>query len=305
MQFRPSFLLAVGSVALLSACSSVDNAGTAMMYGGNPLTYGSSLKSAQTGPEPTTAFGKDLKADYIAYAEREANDWQDYFDADFFARKAGQVAKNETILPEDPANWRFDKEEIQQKRAVRDELISLLDGGAREAKPMVAATAQSKYDCWIEESEEGWQTDLITQCWKDYENAIAELKKKPEAKPMATKTDTQPVAAAPRLFTIFFDFDSTAITPVAKRVLDAAAQQWDANPGEVTVVGHTDSSGPASYNQKLSERRAQTALSELSKRGVKSDEVKTDAVGENDLLIPTPDGVREPRNRRVTISLDK
>ncbi|OKH89590.1 OmpA family protein [Thalassospira sp. TSL5-1] len=299
MQFRSSLLIAIGSVSMLAACSSIDNSGTAVAYGGNPLTYDSSLDSALHGAEPTTAFGKDLKAEYIAYAEREADEWYDFFDADFFARKAAKVAQNETILPEDPANWRFDDQEIAQKRAVREELIGLLDGGAREAMPDVAATAQARYDCWIEESEEGWQTDLITKCWKEYEDAIAKLKA-----PKVAATETQPMAAAPRLFTIFFDFDKSEITPVAKRVLDAAAEQWAASPGMVTVVGHTDSSGPASYNQKLSQRRADTAASALEARGIKADGLEEKAVGESDLLIPTPDGVREPRNRRVTISID-
>jgi OOP family OmpA-OmpF porin len=72
----------------------------------------------------------------------------------------------------------------------------------------------------------------------------------------------------------------------------------------VTVVGHTDASGPATYNQGLSERRAAAALSELTNRGVTADKVDSEAVGEGELLIPTPDGVREPRNRRVTISID-
>ena len=300
MQIRPTILCALGGVALLSACSSVDNSGTAVMYGGNPLTYSNSVSSAISGTEPTTAFGKALKAEYIAYAQREADEWYDFFDADFFAKKAGKVASNETILPEDPANWRFSAEEIAQKRAVRDELIGLLDDGKREEKPDTAAIAQARFDCWIEESEEGWQTELISQCWKDFEAAMAELRAV-EPAPAAAP----PVAAKEaRLFTIFFDFDSVAITPVSERVLDAAAEQWATSMGNVAIVGHADASGSAAYNLKLSERRAQAALSQLTGRGIKADMIESDAVGEGELLIPTPDGVREPRNRRVTISVD-
>ncbi len=299
MQIRPSIVAALGGIALLSACSTVDNTGTAVPYGGNPFTYSNSVSSAISGAEPTTAFGKALKAEYIAYAQREADEWYDYFDADFFAKKAGKVAADENILPEDPANWRFSAEEIAQKRAVRDELIALLDGGKREEKPDTAAIAQARFDCWVEESEEGWQTELISQCWKDFEAAMAELRAV-EPAPMA-----EPVAAKEaRLFTIFFDFDSVAITPVSERVLDAAAEQWATSMGTVSIVGHADASGSAAYNLKLSERRAAAALGELTGRGIKADMVDSDAVGEGELLIPTPDGVREPRNRRVTISVD-
>ncbi|WP_430475111.1 OmpA family protein [Thalassospira lucentensis] len=299
MQLRPSLLCALGGVALLSACSSVDNSGTALGYGGNPLTYSSSVSSAMAGQEPTTAFGKALKAEYIAYAQREADEWYDYFDADFFAKKAGKVATDENILPEDPANWRFDAEEIAQKRSVRDELIALLDDGKREEKPDTAAIAQARFDCWVEESEEGWQTELISQCWKDFEAAMAELRAV-EPEPMAAPI----VAKEARLFTIFFDFDSVAITPVSERVLDAAAEQWASSMGDVSIVGHADASGSAAYNLKLSERRAAAALGQLTNRGIKGDMIGSDAVGEGELLIPTPDGVREPRNRRVTISVD-
>lgn len=300
MQINPKILCALGGVALLSACSSLDNSGTAVPYGGNPFTYGSSLSSALSSEEPTTDFGKALKAEYLAYAQREADEWYDFFDADFFAKKAGRVSGDTIVLPEDPANWRFSEEEIAQKRAVRDELLALLDDGKREAMPATAAIAQSRYDCWIEESEEGWQTELISQCWKDFEAAMSELRAdKPDVVVVA------PVAVAePRLFTIFFDFDSVAITPVSERVLDAAAEQWASSMGDITIVGHADAAGPAAYNLRLSERRAAAALSELTGRGVKGNMVSQDAVGEGDLLIPTPDGVREPRNRRVTISVD-
>jgi OOP family OmpA-OmpF porin len=74
--------------------------------------------------------------------------------------------------------------------------------------------------------------------------------------------------------------------------------------GNVAIVGHADASGSAAYNLKLSERRAQAALDQLTGRGIKAGQIDSDAVGEGDLLIPTPDGVREPRNRRVTISVD-
>ena len=166
MQINPKILCALGGVALLSACSSVDNSGTAVPYGGNPFTYSSSVSSALSSEEPTTDFGKALKAEYLAYAQREADEWYDFFDADFFAKKAGRVSGDTIVLPEDPANWRFSDEEIAQKRAVRDELLALLDDGKREAMPATAAIAQSRFDCWVEESEEGWQTELISQCGK-------------------------------------------------------------------------------------------------------------------------------------------
>ncbi|HLY57083.1 MAG TPA: OmpA family protein, partial [Stellaceae bacterium] len=71
----------------------------------------------------------------------------------------------------------------------------------------------------------------------------------------------------------------------------------------ITVTGHTDTVGTASYNQGLSERRADSVKSELVKDGVASGEISTVGVGKTGLLVPTGDGVREPQNRRAVIDL--
>ena len=62
---------------------------------------------------------------------------------------------------------------------------------------------------------------------------------------------------AQKLFTIFFDQDSTVIGsqygPSLRRIADALAE----NPGVTAILeGHTDDTGPESYNQELSSRRA-------------------------------------------------
>jgi len=85
-------------------------------------------------------------------------------------------------------------------------------------------------------------------------------------------------------------------------ILDQAANTFRAG-GVVTVhiTGFTDTSGSAAYNQRLSERRAQHVAQILTHKGVPWNAMAIAGHGENDLAIPTPDGVREPRNRRVTV----
>jgi outer membrane protein OmpA-like peptidoglycan-associated protein len=51
----------------------------------------------------------------------------------------------------------------------------------------------------------------------------------------------------------------------------------------------------------LSMRRAQSVLAELVRRGIPEGQIAVFAKGERDPLVPTPDGVREPQNRRVEI----
>jgi OmpA-OmpF porin, OOP family len=103
-------------------------------------------------------------------------------------------------------------------------------------------------------------------------------------------------------FTVFFDWDRANITPEGQQIVEAAAATYKSEPPvPVQVIGHTDTSGSAAYNQKLSVRRAQNVASALTQAGVPQNAMTVTGVGQNDLKVPTPDGVREPQNRRTEI----
>jgi OOP family OmpA-OmpF porin len=70
------------------------------------------------------------------------------------------------------------------------------------------------------------------------------------------------------------------------------------------VVGHTDTSGSPSYNQKLSERRANAVRAALEALGIPEDNIHVSGRGEGELMIETGDGVKEPQNRRATIDME-
>jgi OOP family OmpA-OmpF porin len=117
----------------------------------------------------------------------------------------------------------------------------------------------------------------------------------------APPEEVQQVTQA-RSYLVFFDFDSSKLTPEAKQIVGSAAS--DALQGKSTridVTGHTDRSGSDKYNQALSVRRAEAVRRELVADGVADSEIVTRGVGEADPLVPTADGVREPQNRRVEI----
>lgn len=107
---------------------------------------------------------------------------------------------------------------------------------------------------------------------------------------------------------VFFDFDSAELEEEALAILDSAAMKIKetADP-EVTIVGHADRSGPVTYNQGLSMDRAESVVEALEARGITQQTVKSMTVrasGESDNLVDTPDGVREPANRRVEIDIE-
>ncbi len=119
---------------------------------------------------------------------------------------------------------------------------------------------------------------------------------KPEPKPMPL----------PGPFIVFFDFDKSDITPQAAQIISAAAKAYKENQNvRIMATGHTDSSGPAAYNQRLSERRAEAVRAALLAEGVNARHIRTGAEGESDQLVSTGDGVREPQNRRTEIVLSR
>jgi OmpA family len=111
----------------------------------------------------------------------------------------------------------------------------------------------------------------------------------------------QPMAQAPT-FMVFFDWDSSRLSPASLNVITQAVTAFrSTGNARVTATGHTDTSGPDSYNMALSLRRANAVKNELVRQGVPADAIAVIGKGESQLLVPTGDNVREPQNRRVEI----
>jgi outer membrane protein OmpA-like peptidoglycan-associated protein len=123
--------------------------------------------------------------------------------------------------------------------------------------------------------------------------------------PMHTPMHAE-AAPVPQDFMVFFDFNKSELTPEAKKIIASAAQEYKKGGfAKIAVTGHTDTVGTPAYNQKLSERRALAVEAELKKLGIESKHIKETGVGENNLMVPTADGVREAQNRRAEIVLSK
>ena len=99
---------------------------------------------------------------------------------------------------------------------------------------------------------------------------------------------------------IEFDFDKADVRSQYDAEMAEAAAFMKKYPTAVaTIEGHTDSTGPESYNQGLSERRANAVRDALVNSGISADRLKTVGYGET---RPVADnGTREGRqmNRRV------
>jgi len=130
---------------------------------------------------------------------------------------------------------------------------------------------------------------------------------KPTAPPPAAAAPPPPPPAAPPMagpqtFIVYFDFDKSNLTPAGATVLQQAADYFKAHGvARVKIDGYTDLSGTQKYNIGLSKRRADTAQAGLVRDGVPSGAITSAWHGKENPAVPTADGVREPRNRRVEI----
>lgn len=101
-----------------------------------------------------------------------------------------------------------------------------------------------------------------------------------------------------------FEVDSSRLTANAKVILNQVGDSLAAQPAvKVEIGGHTDSQGPDAYNQKLSNRRAESVQTYLVKRGIDKSRLGTKGYGETQPIDSneTPEG-RE-LNRRVEMKV--
>lgn len=105
-------------------------------------------------------------------------------------------------------------------------------------------------------------------------------------------------------FTLYFQFESEALTPESEALVPQVLQAVKDFPfPEVVVIGHTDTTGTPASNVELGLRRANVVRKLLLDAGLEGSIVDVTSHGETDLLVPTPDETFEPHNRRVEISV--
>ena len=106
----------------------------------------------------------------------------------------------------------------------------------------------------------------------------------------------------PVRFTVQFIEDKDELTEDSKVALEAIFAEIARRPvPDVLVVGHTDSVGSDQYNDTLSLQRADVIRVGLIQNGIAPENIVAVGRGKRELLVPTADGIAEPRNRRVEI----
>ncbi|GAB3127397.1 OmpA family protein [Novispirillum itersonii] len=272
-------LLVTAAAGLLSACADQWNVDAVQKL---PVTGGD--------------FNKTLHQEYVklAASEKAQGDWRD---AAYFLRRAEAAARGEKVLPQATAERELAADKAAELSKARIDLLSALDAGGREKAPVMAAKAQTAgFDCWMEQQEEGHQPEDIAACKKAFDTNLTDVKKALEKKP-------EPVAEAKQqVFVVYFKTGASVLDPNAASVLQAAADAYKKTPAvTVVIAGHTDTAGADTANILLSQKRAERVADQLVKLGIKAESMALEAYGEQQLAVPTKDGVTELKNRRVEI----
>jgi OOP family OmpA-OmpF porin len=268
---------------------------------GNVLTSTDNVTALnRAAPEGGTTFTQILAHEYSLFASNQLAE-SDYTSADLIARKGLRSARGEVVPPENVANWSHVPDGARGEISSEGtRLVAALDGGGRERAPSAAAVAQARYDCWIEEQNEHFEDEDIARCRNLYMEAMNQLTAQP-----VTQAPAVPEAApaAIRQYQVYFDFDKSNLTPDARRIVEQAAAAAKRSNGTIELVGRADRVGTDAYNLRLSERRAKAVADALVAQGIPRSRISARGVGERELPVPTPEGVREARNRVVDITI--
>lgn len=308
---RSSSRLALASLL----CASLVLAGCAgdedVIASGSPFSqalfkdYTDLATQAASAPAPQTqdtGFFSDLVDIFSGGPENPASSV-----ADAFRAKADQAAKGGEPAPEaapaDPG-----------AQNLRARLVAAIARG-KDGFPDQAARAEADYDCWVLDSGAGNLASQAQDCRSSLNSSLLALENAarpapPAPAPVASAPMPPAPAAAPAAavqppdYTVYFDFDSWTLTAEDLAVITNAINTARAGrQSRITVVGHTDTVGSAAYNQRLSVRRANVVVEALVDMGARRAAIQASGVGKTDLAVPTPDGVKEARNRRAVIGL--
>ena len=244
------------------------------------------------------SFAYHLIQMYRKFAEEEARQY-DWVDSQHFINKAMKlIYSKDTVLPEDPYEWKIASSYQQELSAARSELLALYEGADIRIKyPMVAAKAQFYYDCWVEQQEEDWQEDDISMCKKGFYQALEQIQENKSK----TYKDKITVSLLGNEH-VFFDHNKHKAKPqsIVNMVKILKTLPQDA---KIEVSGYTDRTGSEEYNLKLSMMRAREVKKLLIESGIDENLISVFAFGKFDNLLSTDEGVSEPKNRRATVTI--
>jgi OOP family OmpA-OmpF porin len=170
------------------------------------------------------------------------------------------------------------------------------------ATAALATAASAQVNNWVSADGTVWKNGTNEFCWRSASWTPATA---------AVGCDGAIVAAAapaPAKVTYsadaFFGFDKAVVLPAGKVKLDdLIAKVKDINLEVIVAVGHTDATGPASYNQALSVKRAGAVKAYLVSKGIDANRIYSEGKGETSPVADNSTRSGRSKNRRVEIEV--
>jgi outer membrane protein OmpA-like peptidoglycan-associated protein len=271
-------LLGTAAIAL-AGCNQLPGSSLGATFGAERY-----LEADHGGPGFTGA----LASEYTELGRRAAFRDQRWRNSTAYIAKARQAESGVA-----PAPWAPDQLGVGGDAAAMYQDVVATINANKDARPAECARAQAMWDQYLEALR------------AEAAGAICLLPS--EIRPLL---DEALAACAPggtaANYIVYFGFDRTDLTDRARAVIDevvSAVQTMGAT--SLSVVGHADTVGSVEYNQGLSEARARRVGDALVERGIPASSMVLAGRSELQPAVQTGDGVREPLNRRVEITLSQ
>jgi outer membrane protein OmpA-like peptidoglycan-associated protein len=248
--------------------------------------------AAQGNPNVNKHAPLELKqsADALAQADAAARKRESIADVD----KLAYIAKQKIALAQEVAKQKSAEAVAAAAARERDQLR--LDARTAEAD---TAKAKAEQATVAAQAAQGQTAEAIRQAQEAQLHA-AELERQ-LADLAAKKTDRGMVIT---LGDVLFATNSTVMSQSGMGTVQKLANVLQQNPQRTVLIeGYTDSTGSTSYNQQLSERRAQAVRDALVAMGVSRSRVDVRGLGPAFPVASNGDAQGRQLNRRVEIIL--
>ncbi len=163
---------------------------------------------------------------------------------------------------------------------------------------------QDEDGCPDNDNDQDGILDPVDQCPFDPETVNGYLDEDgcPDNAPTRVVVEKQRIVITEK---IFFEYNKADIKPISFELLDEVTQAIQDHPNItlIEVAGHTDSDGSESYNQKLSQRRAQSVVDYLIQGGVDPSRLMAKGYGESTPIDTNETTEGKARNRRVEFTI--
>jgi outer membrane protein OmpA-like peptidoglycan-associated protein len=128
---------------------------------------------------------------------------------------------------------------------------------------------------------------------------LSESEVRQEYGPLLAALPPRPVS-----YVLYFVTGQDELTDASKAEMRKLLDELRSRPqSDIVVIGHTDRVGGDRANDALSLQRAERVRAELLNLGIAASRLRSAGRGEREPLVPTADGVEEPRNRRVEVNV--